>query len=209
MKELLIVIFTMTLTYLAVAGRLSTYVRILILQGLLLFGVAFLELKHINVTNLIFILLETLIFKAILIPFLINRIIQRNSIKHETAPNQHNFYAILIIMVIIISSFILAYALHDEHLKINYFTSSVSAIFGGLFLIIFRKKIITHIVGYVVLENGIFLLSLALGSEMPMIVNIGILLDLFTSVLVLGIFANKISTTFKSTEIDTLIKLKD
>ena len=59
------------------------------------------------------------------------------------------------------------------------------------------------------LENGIFLFSLALGSEMPMIVNIGILLDLFTSVLLLGVFVNRINEVFHTVEIDTLTELKD
>ena len=63
--------------------------------------------------------------------------------------------------------------------------------------------------GYMVLENGIFLLSMALGSELPLIVNLGILLDLFTSVLLFGLFITKIDELYHSTEIDQLSGLKD
>jgi len=63
--------------------------------------------------------------------------------------------------------------------------------------------------GYLIIENGVFILSLALGSEMPMLVNIGIMMDIFVSVLVLGIFANRIGDTFEEMSVDHLTSLKD
>jgi hydrogenase-4 component E len=209
MINLLIIIFTMTLIYLAVAGRFQTFVRILALQGLLLFGIAFYELKDIVLANLLFILLETLVVKALVVPYFFGKIIKQNKLTHDTEPNIPHFYSLLIVSFVIILTFILAYNLHDEHLKITYFTASVSSIFAGIFLIISRRKIITHIVGYMVMENGIFMLSLAIGAELPMIVNTGILLDLFTSVLVLGFFVSKISNAFHTVEVEKLTELKD
>jgi hydrogenase-4 component E len=212
MINILIIIFTMTLTYLAVAGRLDTYIRLLALQGLLLFGVAMLELRgsqHVSVVNFIFILLETLVVKAMVVPYMLTAMIRRNKLRHEIAPNVSNFFSLFVVMTFIFGSFLVAYRLHNEHMKINYFTASVSALFTGIFLIISRKKIITHVMGYMVLENGIFLLSLALGSEMPMVINMGILLDLLTSVLILSIFVNRIGDVFKTVEISNLTDLKD
>jgi hydrogenase-4 component E len=209
MINLFIIIYTITLIYLAVAGRFHTFVRILSLQGLLLFAIAFFELKNIVMVNLLFILLETLIVKAIVVPYFFNKIIRSNKLTHDTDPHIPHFYSLLIVSFAIILTFVLAYNLHDEHLQITYFTASVSSIFCGIFLIISRKKIITHIVGYMVMENGIFMLSLAIGAELPMIVNTGILLDLFTSVLVLGFFVSKISNTFNTVEVEKLTELKD
>ncbi len=209
MENLLIVIFTMTLTYLAVANRFTTHNWILAIQGALLFGVAFIELREIEPLNLAFILAETLVFKSILVPYFLDRIIKKNKISRDCEPNKISFNAIFSILMIIIFSFVLAYQLHNEHIQITYFTASVSAILTGIFLMIFRKTIVMHIIGYMVLENGIFLFSLALGSELPMIVNMGILLDLFTSVLVLGIFVNKIGQVFNTIEVDSLTELKD
>jgi hydrogenase-4 component E len=212
MINILIIIFTMTLTYLAVAGRLDTYIRVLALQGLLLAGVAVMELwgsEHVSIANTAFILLETLVVKAIVVPVMLTMIVRRNKLKHEIAPYVSNFFSLFTVMTFIIFSFLVAHRLHNEHLKITYFTASVSALFTGIFLIVSRKKIITHVMGYMVLENGIFLLSLALGSEMPMIVNMGILLDLLTSVLILSIFVNRIGDVFKTVEISNLTDLKD
>lgn len=205
----LIILFIATLNYLALAGRMDTYIRLLFIQGILLFGIALHELHHIEILNLLFILAETLVFKAIIVPYMLGRIVRRNKLRHEIEPNVSNFASLFVVATIITISFIMAYNLHDEHLKIVYFAASISSLFTGLFLIIVRRKLLTHIMGYLVIENGVFLLSLALGSEMPVIVNIGILMDLFTSVLILSTFINKIGDTFNSIHIESLTELRD
>ena len=213
MKDILIIIFTMTLIYLAVANRFISFVRVLGLQGLLLFGIAYMELVDSEVMvfgNLVFILMETLMFKTIIVPYFFNRIIKRNKLSQEVESNFQSFFSLITVSLSIILTFILAYKLHEgEELEVIYFTASVSSIFTGIFLMISRKTIITHIVGYMVLENGIFLLSLAIGAEMPMIVNIGILLDLFTSILILGFFVNRIGDVYKTIDVEKLTELKD
>ena len=71
----LIVLFAVTLIYLASAERLLNYVRLIAIQGLLLCGIALLELKDVNTANLVFIVAETLLFKTLLIPYLLSAII--------------------------------------------------------------------------------------------------------------------------------------
>lgn len=63
--------------------------------------------------------------------------------------------------------------------------------------------------GYLVIENGVFILSLSTGNKMPMLVNTGITLDIFISVLVLGVFVNRMGNTFEEMSIDNLTNLKD
>jgi hydrogenase-4 component E len=78
-----------------------------------------------------------------------------------------------------------------------------------MIFIIINKNILIHLISYLIIENGIFLFSLSLGGEMPMIVNTAILLDIFSSVLLLGIFLNKIGTHYKQIESESLTNLKD
>jgi len=78
-----------------------------------------------------------------------------------------------------------------------------------LYMIVSRKKIISHVIGYLVIENGVFILSLAVGNEMPMMVNLGIMLDIFASVLILGIFFNKIGDIIRDPDVNLLRNLKD
>ena len=63
--------------------------------------------------------------------------------------------------------------------------------------------------GFLIVENDVFILSLAVGNKMPMLLNTGILLDFFLSFLVLGIFVNKIKDVFKEPDMQTLSQLRD
>ncbi len=209
MTTIFIIIFTISLIYLAVASRLISYIQFLALQGILLFGIAYLELKHVDALNLFFILTETLIFKATLVPLFLRLTIRRNNIKREAEAYVSNFFSLLAMLSGIVLSYLLAYSLRISHVNTIYFSASISAIYAGIFIIVSRRKLITHIMGYMVVENGLFLLSLAVGNEMPMIVNTAILLDIFTSVLALGIFVNKIGDVFQEIEIGKLSRLRD
>lgn len=209
MTNVLLIIFTITLLYLGIAHQLLTYIKILAIQGVLLFGIAFIELIQINLANLIFILFETIIFKAIAIPLFLNYVIKRNKINRDAEPFLPNFISLIIITLIIIVTFILSNAVSDTHISKIYFVVSLSTLFIGLYIIVTRYKIITHIMGYMIIENGVFILSIAVGNEMPMLVNFGILLDIFASVFLLGIFVNKIGDTLKDMDVGQLKNLKD
>ena len=209
MTLMLVVVFMITLIYMATAGRLISYVKLLAIQGIVLFGLAYLELHSIDPINLTFILIETLGVKGIAIPLFLVKLINRNHISRETEANISAFSSLLAMTLGIALSFALAYRVSKDTEHMLFLTGALSSVFAGIFLIVLRRKIITHIMGYMVLENGIFMLSLAVGSAMPMAVNAGILLDILTSVLVLGVFVNRIGDRFQSVEIEQLAKLRD
>ncbi len=209
MANILLITFLISLIYIGVAKRLYTYITLLAFQGIVLFGVAFIELIEINTINLIFILFETIVFKTIAIPLFLNYTINKNNITREAEPFLPNFISVVIITIIILGSFLLSNTIHDQHLQKIFFIVAVSALFTGLFIIATRRKIITHVMGFLVIENGVFILSLAVGNEMPMLVNIGILLDIFVGVLLLGIFVNKIGDVLKEQDVEQLRKLRD
>lgn len=209
MTDILLIIFAMSLLYLSIANRLISYLRVLVLQGIILFGATYLTLNQINTVNLLLIMLETLVFKAIVVPWFMNHVIKKNKITREAEPFLPNFLSLLIVTLIIIGAFVLSAQIGDEKLDKTFFVVALSTIFTGLYLIISRKKIITHVIGYIVIENGVFILSLAVGNEMPMLVNLGIMLDIFASVLILGIFFNKIGDVIKDPDVNVLTNLKD
>ena len=209
MINILLVIFAISLLYMGIANRLTTYINILALQGILLFGVSLIELIQINTINLIFILFETIVFKTIVIPIFLKNVIKKNNIMRETEPFLTYFMSIVIITSIIFGSFILSNVIDVVHFRKMFFIVALSALFTGLFIIVSRKKVITHIMGYMVIENGVFILSLSAGNKMPMLVNTGITLDIFVSILLLGVFVNRIGNTFEEMNVDNLTNLKD
>lgn len=85
---------------------------------------------------------------------------------------------------------------------------AVGVIFVGLFVLISRKKALTQIVGFLVLENGIALLA-ALGTfGVPLIVELGVFLDLIMGFLVMQVFVFHIHGTFESIDVEQLNQLR-
>jgi len=209
MLHVLLIIFLISLFYMSIANRMTTYVNVLAMQGILLFMVAFIELKHINTVNLILILLETIIFKSVAVPVFLRYVLKRNHITREAEPYLPNFVSLIITTVIVVTTILLSNTMEESYLDKMYFVVALSTLFTGLYFIATRRKIITHVMGYLIIENGVFVLSLAVGNEMPMLVNLGIMLDIFASVLILGVFLNKIGDVFKDIDVNQLTNLKD
>jgi hydrogenase-4 component E len=81
-------------------------------------------------------------------------------------------------------------------------------IMSGLFLIISRKKALTQVLGYLDQENGIYAFGVALVRQQPMLVELGILLDIFVAVFVMGIAMFHINREFDSIDTDQLSRLR-
>ena len=73
----LVILYVVTLVYLSITERFRTYASIIGLQGWILFGVALLRLHRIDLPELLFISVETLLFKALLVPALLFAVIRR------------------------------------------------------------------------------------------------------------------------------------
>ena len=162
MTDILLISLAISLLYMSIANRIFTYLRILVLQGILLFGVTYLALNQIDVVNLLLIMIETIVLKAVAIPWFLSYIIKRNGITRETEPYLPNFVSLIIVTLIIVITIILTSSITDKNLDKTIFVVALSTLFTGLYLIVSRKKIITHVIGYLVIENGVFILSLAL-----------------------------------------------
>ena len=209
MTILLILLFSLSLVYISIAERFKTYAALIGFQGILLFGISFFELKHVDTINLIFIFAETIIFKTIIVPMLLFRVIERSKSEKVHKDALPGYYSVILVSIMLVCSYLISFFLEHPVVDKVYFTVSLFALFSGLLLIITHKKIFSHMVGFLVLENAVFLFSLAIGNEMPMLINTGILLDIFISVLILGTFATKIGDTIQSLETDELTHLKD
>ena len=192
MNVLLVIVFAITLIYLSMTERFPIYAGLIGFQGVLLFVLSFLELHAITLATLIFVALETLVFKVIVVPFLLFRIISKTGEARVHDKALPGFYSLLFVTVGLLLSIVVSFSMNTTPSTMIYFIVAFFAVYTGLFMIISHKKIFSHLVGFLVIENAVLLLSLAIGSEMPMLINIGILLDIFVSVLILGIFVMRL-----------------
>lgn len=208
MTLLFIILYAITLIYFALSERVKKFVVLLSIQGTLLFCIVFFSMNEIKLFDFIFILTETILVKAIFIPRFLNKVRKRNKLKREHEPFVPVFYSIIVVSFSLIFSFILCSFLIDTEIYTKYFTVAFASVIFGIYFIIIHKNIFSHLVGYLIIENGIFLFSLSVGSTMPLMVNLAILLDVFMGVLVLGVFINRVGNTFDSVDIDNLSELK-
>jgi hydrogenase-4 component E len=211
MIHFLVVLFAVSLLYISISSRMEAYVKVLFMQGLIIFLVVTLEAAVLNSINYIFLMVETLGFKTIIIPLILFKAIRKMDVRREVEPYMMTFHSLVITTLIMIFSFVLAFlsVKYSGEIKPLYFGVSISTILIGLYIIMSRKKIITHIVGFIVLENGIFLLSLSIAGEMPLVVNMGVLLDIFIGIFLLVIMLKRIHSTFEEIHIDQLTDLTD
>ncbi len=211
MENILIVLFGLTMLYMAAKSRIDAHIRMLFFQGILLCLIALSMEQHRDFLSVAFLVFETLAVKALIIPLFLKKIIYKHRIYRDNEPQIPNFYSLVIASILLFGGFMFQniFKTSLEGLNTFYFGVSMSVIIISLFLITVKHKVITMVIGFITMENGIFLLSLSAGKHMPFIVNLGILLDLFIAVFIFGLFISKISETFDDMDVATLSDLKD
>jgi hydrogenase-4 component E len=86
--------------------------------------------------------------------------------------------------------------------------AGLTTLLVGLFVIVSRRKAVTQVVGYIVVENGTFILGMALVGGVPMLVELGVLMDVFVAVFIMSIATYHISREFDHMDVDQLSRLK-
>jgi len=209
MTYFFIIVYSITLVYFALSERVKKFIVLLAIQGVLLFGIVFFNLSHVALAEFIFILVETILVKSLVIPVFLNKVRKDNGLKRVHETEIPVFYSVIAVTAILMGSFFISNYLHQQNIHTKFFTVAIASAVFGIYFIIIHKSVFSHLVGYLIIENGIFLLSLAVGSDIPMLVNLAVLLDVLMGVLVIGIFVNRVSDRFQSTSIDELAKLTD
>ena len=211
MVDTLAVVYGLVMVYVSATSRVKTHIKILSLQGILLFLICYFAIGAGSVYAFAFLAFETLIVKTIAIPGVLNRVLRGKNIYLSNDLRIPNIYSLIITSGIVFASFIASNAQSttlDPTARLI-LSVSLASIVISLFFITTRKSVVTSIIDYVMMENAIFLLSLTLSKEMPIIVSMGVLLDVFIAVFILGFLINKVSETFGQDHGDALRMLKD
>ena len=160
--------------------------------------------------DLIVVCLITIIFKVILIPNLLIK--TEAKVEHKVEKDFILNIPILVIICCALIVFIFASISNIEGLNEGsanmQLVNSISIILIGLLFMISRKKAIGQIIGFLVIENGLFVTAMFVTNGMPFVVDMGILIDLLTAVIIMGVMVFKINDKFDSINIDKLRNLK-
>ncbi|MBQ8635794.1 hypothetical protein IJ425_06550 [bacterium] len=207
----LIILFGLTMLYLSTTSRLKAHVNTLSIQGFLLFLICATDFSHHPWYVIAFLTIETLLVKTILIPMFLNKVVKKTHSNRDTDANIAHFYCLFISSVILFAGFMLSVMDIPSLSMINplCFGIALSTIIISLWLITIKHKILSNVIEFITMENGIFLLSLSVAKEMPILVNIGVLLDVFIAIYILGLFVSQINKELGDMEIAHLSDLKD
>ena len=201
--------------FLIVSSRsLVFYIRLFALQSFFLGVVAFLVVVGYGETHILIAAVLTIAVKAIAIPVVLSRIIERIQVRKEIDFSINITVSLLLCggMVILADSVaqsILEAQPADAPAVSRVLSVSIAMMLIGLFIMTTRKQAITQIVGLLTMENGVFLSGLSITYGMPLIVEVGIFFDILVAVLILGVFVFRINRTFESISIDSLRSLRD
>lgn len=148
--------------------------------------------------------------KGVVFPWLLLRIRARADFSREVDPFVGYIASILFGVAALSLSVWLASAMKPALARapLALLETSIFLILVGLFLIVGRKKALMQVIGYLVLENGIFLFGVITVEETPLLVELGVLLDAFVGVFVMGIAIFHINREFGSMDVDRLTALR-
>ena len=208
LDPLLIVALSLNFVILSVS-QLRSAINAVAAQGILL-GIFPLFLHPEIGPRGIVLVCATIGLKAYVIPALLFHAMREANIQHEVKPVV-NFMTSLLLgaigtgLALVFSSTL---PLAEAHANLLLVPASLSTVWTGFLMLATRKKAIMQVLGYLLLENGIFLFGLLLLEAMPFLVEVGVLLDLFTGVFVMGIIIHRISREFDSMSTEHLSELK-
>lgn len=199
------------LTDFAVLGatRLSTCIRTLAAQGFLL-GVLALTVAGEFAFHAAALAVGTIAVKAIVLPWLLQRAIREASIRREVEPIVGFTASLLLGAVAVALGFAIAQRLplaqaHQALLV----PVSLTTLLIGFIAMTTRRKALTQVVGYLVLENGIYLFGLTQTGSVPFLLEVGVLLDVFVGVFIMGIVVFHINRAFDSLDATRLTELRE
>ncbi len=190
-------------------SRLAFSVRAVALQGVVL-GVLP-ALIHPFSWHLVAIIIGMLLAKGLVIPWMIMNAIRQAEIRREIEPFIGFIPSLVLGALFTALAFVFAskLPLAPEHEGLLFVPASMATIMCGFLILMARRKAISQVIGYLVMENGIFIFGLILADAMPLMVEAGALLDLLVGVFVMGIVMNHISREFSSLDTSRLTALRE
>jgi hydrogenase-4 component E len=202
----------LVLTGLGLLGtsHIGSGIRLIALQGALLASIALLGEGDAVTARSIGLATATLVLKGGLFPWLLVRAQREARVQAELEPFVGYQFSlasgVVLLGVAVWLSHRLAVVPPVESLNL---AVGLFLIFAGLFILVSRRIAVGQVFGYIVLENGIALFGLTVAGDEPLLIELGILLDVFVAVFVMGIAIVHINREFDHIEVDRLTALRD
>lgn len=164
------------------------------------------EQHHLYISSVL-----TLAIKVIVLPYILHILIVRLQI-HKEVETVINIPTTMIIgIALVIFSYYLTSPIRELSTLVTRSTISVAlaTVMLGLLMMITRKHAVTQIIGFLAMENGLFFAATSATYGMPLVVELGVALDILIAAFIFGIFFFHIRTTFESLDVEQMARLKE
>jgi hydrogenase-4 component E len=193
------------------SGRLALGIRVLAAEGIALGLLPLVLPGHEIELQVILLVVVSVALKGVVFPRLLFRAARAADVRHETSP--YVGYALSLpvgVVALGLSNWLgTRFGLATPQDSPLLIPTALFTVLVGLFVIVARRTALNQVMGYLTLENGIFLFGITLARDEPFLVEMGVLLDVFAAVFVMGITIFHISREFDHIAVDQLTTLKD
>lgn len=209
-REPLLILVLLLNFFLLSTSRMRAVINGSAAQGAVLGALALLAHGDFGVQSVL-VAVGAVVLKAVVIPWMLFRALRDVAIRREVEPFIGYIPSLLAgaagtgLAIVFAGTLPLA----PQHVGSLLVPTSLATVFTGFILLTTRRKAITQVVGYLILENGIFIMGLSLVDALPLLVEMGALLDLIVGIFVMGIIVNHINREFATLDITRLSQLKE
>ncbi|HTI05204.1 MAG TPA: hypothetical protein VL549_07805 [Gemmatimonadales bacterium] len=190
-------------------SRLTTCIRAIALQGLMLGALPIALTQHWSL-HIVGLAVGSTVVKSLVLPWFLRRAIREAAVRREVEPS----IGFTLSLVLGIAAVAIAFGV-SQRLPLPAGVSellvpvALATVIMGFLTLTTRSKAVTQVVGYLMLENGIYLFGLTSTDRVPFLVEIGVLLDVFVAVFIMGIVVFHINREFDSLSSIRLTELRD
>lgn len=203
MESLIGALILLTAFMFLMQTRINSMLNTFILQSVLLSSAILVQALKTNNTELYISLVLTIASKVIFIPYLLRHFINKLNIRDKVADIKHPFLLLLCAIILVLFCHHLSAAIG------NIFAIAMSVMLLGMLLLITHRKAISHVIGFMSMENGIFFAALTAHHGMPMAVELGIAFDVLVAAILFGVFFLQLRRSIDSLDVDRLSLLRE
>ena len=191
--------------------RILSLINLFALQGLVLSASTAVVAYSSNQHHLYYSAALTLALKVIILPWILHRLIRKLNVKWDIEMLFNIPTTMLVGIVLVVFAFNLAAPISEMSGTITKGTLGIAmaCVLLAFMMMITRSKAVPQVIGFLALENGLFFAATSATYGMPMVVELGIALDVLVGMVILGIFFFQIRETFDSLDLKHIEKLKE
>lgn len=192
-------------------ARLVSAIHAFAWQGVLVAAVTGVVAVTDHSPHLLFSAALTLLLKGLLIPWMLHRLVQRLDLERHTEALRRPALVIIAGVGLVVFSYWLVLPLVQQDLTFtrHILAISLAAVLMGLLMMVTRPLAVLQVLGFMAMENGLFLAAVSATGGMPMVVELGVAFDVLVAMVLFGVFFLQIRDSIESLDVDRLNRLTE